>query len=52
MILRETDTKIKENGSLAFGAKVALESSWDSALTLADPSNMEGSLCIRSLDPA
>jgi hypothetical protein len=34
-----------------FGAKVALESSWGCAFALADPSNIEGSSRIRSLDP-
>lgn len=34
------------------GAKVALESSWGRAFTLADPSNIEGSSFINSLDPA
>jgi hypothetical protein len=35
-----------------FGASVALESSWGCAFSLADPSNMDGSSLIRSLDPA
>jgi hypothetical protein len=35
-----------------FGANVALESSWGCAFTLADPSNMDGSSLISSLDPA
>ena len=35
-----------------FGAKVALESSWGTAFDFADPSNIDGSSRIRSLDPA
>jgi hypothetical protein len=35
-----------------FGANVAFESSWGCAFALADPSKMDGSSLIRSLDPA
>lgn len=39
------------NRIYTFGARVAIESSWACAFTLADPSKIEGSSWIRSLDP-
>lgn len=37
---------------ITFGARVALESSWGAEFDFADPSNIEGSSRIRSLDPS